>query len=196
VFTVAAREWGMNDLTNPVSKIRKPKSPKGREVRLSRDEEKLLLAAAAETGHDWLERIIIFAIETAMRQSEILSARRSLTNFKTRTVVLPDTKNGTSRTVPLSTRALKVLEGIPAVKGQDKFFPVPVPTLAKHFNIARRKVGLVDLHFHDLRHEATSRLFEHGLDIMQVSSITGHKSLQMLKRYTHLRAEDLAKKLD
>ena len=58
-----------------------------------------------------------------------------------------------------------------------------------------RKAGINDLHLHDLRHEATSRLFEKGLDIMQVKSITGHKSLQMLSRYTHLKADELARLL-
>ncbi|EQD71992.1 phage integrase, partial [mine drainage metagenome] len=54
----------------------------------------------------------------------------------------------------------------------------------------------VDLTFHDLRHEATSRFFEKGFNVMEVASITGHKTLQMLKRYTHLKAEDLAKRMD
>jgi integrase len=60
---------------------------------------------------------------------------------------------------------------------------------------AMHRAGIENLRFHDLRHEATSRLFERGLNIMEVASITGHKDLRMLRRYTHLRAEDLAKKL-
>lgn len=60
---------------------------------------------------------------------------------------------------------------------------------------ACERAGIEDFHFHDLRHEATSRLFEKGLNPLEVASITGHKTLQMLKRYTHLRAEDLARKL-
>ncbi len=67
--------------------------------------------------------------------------------------------------------------------------------IKKAFSRATRRAGIEDLHFHDLRHEATTRLFEQGLTIMEVSSITGHRDLQMLRRYTHLRAEDLAKKL-
>jgi integrase len=60
---------------------------------------------------------------------------------------------------------------------------------------ASARAGINDLHFHDLRHEATSRLFEKGFNPMEVSAITGHKTLQMLKRYTHLRAEDLVKRV-
>ena len=58
-----------------------------------------------------------------------------------------------------------------------------------------RRIGIENLHFHDLRHEATSRLFERGLNPIEVASITGHKDTRMLLRYTHLRAEDLVKKL-
>lgn len=196
VFTVADRDWGMNTLLNPVKKVRKPKSPQGREMRLSHAEEKRLLAAAETFGLAWLPQMMIIGVETAMRLSEILAIRRSLTDFNKRTTKLLDTKNGTPRTVPLSTRALKVLQEIAEKTNEDKLFPIPIPTFEKYFHKARDLAGLPELHFHDLRHEATSRLFERGLELMQVASITGHKSLQMLKRYTHLRAEDLAKKLD
>ena len=60
---------------------------------------------------------------------------------------------------------------------------------------AIRRAVIENLRFHDLRHEATTRLFEKGLNIMEVASITGHKDLRMLRRYTHLKAEDLARKL-
>jgi len=63
------------------------------------------------------------------------------------------------------------------------------------WNRVCKRAGLIDLRFHDLRHEATSRFFEKGLNVMEVAAITGHKDLRMLQRYTHLRAEDLAKKL-
>jgi len=66
----------------------------------------------------------------------------------------------------------------------------------KAWNDAKREVGLVDFRFHDLRHEAVSRFVEAGLSDQEVSAISGHKSMQMLKRYTHLRAEDLVGKLD
>ena len=74
-------------------------------------------------------------------------------------------------------------------------FPTTSDAIKRGFQRAVHRANIADLHFHDLRHEATSRLFERGLNIMEVAAITGHKSLAMLKRYTHLRAEDLAKKL-
>jgi len=69
-------------------------------------------------------------------------------------------------------------------------------SVSRAFARACRRAGIQGLRFHDLRHEATSHFFEKGLNPMQVAAITGHKALQMLKRYTHLRAEDLAKLLE
>ena len=104
------------------------------------------------------------------------------------------TKNGDSRTVPLSTRAIATLNKIP-IHISGKVFPLSETALRGLWNRACRRAGINDLHLHDLRHEGTSRLFELGLNIMEVSTITGHKDLKMLKRYTHLKAEDLALKL-
>ena len=77
----------------------------------------------------------------------------------------------------------------------DRVFPIAVESVKNAYHIAVERAGIDDLRFHDLRHEATSRFFERGLDMMEVAAITGHKTLAMLKRYTHLRAADLARKL-
>ncbi len=76
-----------------------------------------------------------------------------------------------------------------------RVFPLAADTVKKSYHRAVERAELDDLRFHDLRHEATSRFFERGLDMMEVAAITGHKTLAMLKRYTHLRATDLARKL-
>ena len=111
-----------------------------------------------------------------------------------RTAHLPMTKNGSSRTVPLSTKAITVLDSLPKdISG--KVFPVSPYALRGVWRRATKKLGIENLRFHDLRHEATCRFFELGLNVMEVAAITGHKDLRMLQRYTHLRAEDLAKKL-
>ncbi len=136
-----------------------------------------------------------------------------LVDLKKRTVTLLDTKNGEKRTVPLSSEAVRILSGIPRrIDGKvwDLFSPQTV-AVAWRRAVSRARDSyekeceekkakpdpgfLVDLTFHDLRHEATSRFFEKGLNPMQVAAITGHKTLQMLKRYTHLKAEDLAELL-
>ncbi len=189
LFTVARKEWGLEGLRNPVSDIRKPKQPTGRDRRLQTGEEEKLLALASPQ----LRPLIVMALETAMRQGELLSISWKDVNLKQRTIFLSDTKNGESRSVPLSTTAIATLKKIP----RDISTPLVFPILgvSRKFSSACKTAGIDDLRFHDLRHEATSRLFEKGLNPMEVASITGHKTLQMLKRYTHLRAEDLAAKL-
>ena len=115
-------------------------------------------------------------------------------DLKKRTAHLPKTKNGEARTVPLSSRAVVTLEALPR-NLDGRVFGVTYEGIHQSYVRACRRASITGLTFHDLRHEATSRLFEKGLNPMQVAAITGHKTLQMLKRYTHLRAEDLAKLL-
>lgn len=111
-----------------------------------------------------------------------------------RTAHLQETKNGTPRTVPLSPAALRVLKAMPRdVSG--RVFPLTQSAVAHAWERATRQAGIQGLRFHDLRQVTTSRLFEKGLNLMEVGAITGHKTLQMLKRYTHLRAGDLAARL-
>ena len=133
-------------------------------------------------------------------------------DLKKRTVTLLNTKNGEKRIVPLSTEAIRILsELVRRIDGE--VWGIQPRTIAISFarTVSRARTAyekeceekgtkpdtsfLADLHFHDLRHEATSRLFEKGFDTMEVRIITGHKTLQMLARYTHLRAEDLVERL-
>lgn len=79
-------------------------------------------------------------------------------------------------------------------KSEDgRLFPIAAGTLSKYFTEACQKLGIVDLHLHDMRHEGTSRLFEAGLDIPKVALVTGHKKWENLKRYTQLQPEDLTR---
>lgn len=200
LFEVVRKEWGIHVL-NPVRDIRLPPHSKARDRRLqtARDgeegEESRLLNACRKTRNPFLLPIIHLALETAMRQGELVSLRWEHVDLTRRIAHLPDTKNGESRTVPLSTTAVNVLRALPrSIHGQ--VFPGLTTEAVKRAYIrAVDRAGIEDLRFHDLRHEATTRLFEHGLNIMEVATITGHKDLRMLRRYTHLKAEDLAKKL-
>lgn len=194
LFTVARKEWGMESLGNPVADIRKPKVDNARERRLHGDEEMRLTAALDGCTNPYIKPLVLFALETAMRQGELLSLDWRHVDVKKLRAWLPDTKNGEGRAVPLSSRAIAVLSALPrAISG--RVFDTTAMAVKLAFPRACKRAGIEDLHFHDLRHEAASRFFEHGLNIMEVASITGHKDLKMLKRYTHLRAEDLAKKL-
>ncbi len=198
LLDVAVKDWSVPLSANPAKLVRKPKQASGRDRRLREGEELALLTACKESRcGPFLEPLIVLALETGMRLGELLGLDWSRLDFEKRTALLPITKNGEPRTVPLSPKAVETLKRIPRSLNNSRVFwtwsrPDSVENAWKR---AVENAGLFNLRFHDLRHEATSRLFERGLSLMEVAAITGHKTLQMLKRYTHLRAEDLAKKL-
>lgn len=195
VLNHARREWGF-PIENVVQSIRKPRQPQGRERLLSETEELALLDAAAPVGRRsiWLRPIIVVALETAMRRGELLALRWENVRLDRRTALLPDTKNGTRRVVPLSTRAVETLAALPrSIDGS--VFPISEAALHLRFKLACGRAGIVGLHFHDLRHTATTRLADKLTNLAELSAVTGHRSLQMLKRYYHPNAEVLAAKL-
>ena len=166
------------------------------------------MAAVDNHSNPMLGWIVRLALETGMRSAEITTLRRNQIDLRRRVVRLLETKNPSPRTVPLSSTAAAILHealanpirpidtdlvffGEPGRDGQRRPYNFNKPWLK-----AKETAGLKELHFHDLRHEAVSRLVEGGLSDQQVAAISGHKSMQMLKRYTHLRAEDLAEELD
>lgn len=198
LFNIAASDWGMESLPNPVARVKKPTLPNGRNRRLTPEEEARLLHECDQSRSRWLGPMVRFAMATAMRQGELVGLRWSDVNLSRRTAILRETKNGSSRTVPLSTAALTVLRELGPKVGDDE--PIFGPQVGRAVTHAFAKVcaaaELNDLRFHDLRHEATSRLFERtDLRDIEIASITGHKTMEMLKRYAHLRAGDLADRL-
>ena len=174
--------------------VRKPSENPQRQRRLQTGEERLLMYSCQESQNYWLSSVVLMAIETAMRRGELLGLEWAEIDLVNRTAHLPMTKNGSGRTVPLSTTAVETLQSLPRdITG--KVFPISETALRGLWNRACKRAKIEGLNFHDLRHEATSRFFEKGLNVIEVASITGHKDPRMLMRYTHLRAEDLAEKL-
>ncbi len=195
LYVVARLDWGMEGLGNPVLEIRKPKVARGRTRRLQGNEEERLLARYRERRNHTHAAIMGLALETAMRRGELLSLQWENINFEARVARLPDTKNGDSRDVPLSPRALAVLRDV-GPKPSGQVFSVHPDNVTLRFREACKAKGIEGLRFHDLRHEATSRFFEKGLSLTEVRVITGHKTVQMLLRYTHLDPRKIALKLD
>jgi len=208
LFNTAIKEWGMGGLINPVSQIRKPKMPRSRERRLLPGE---LEKISENSESPLLADIVRFAVETAMRREEISRMKWDHADLNKKVLLIPQTKTDPRR-IPLAPEAVRILERIPRrIDGSVWGMRPDSITQAFIRAVARARAAyekeceekgtkpdpsfLVDLTFHDLRHEATSRFFEKGLNPMQVAAITGHKTLQMLKRYTHLKAEDLAELL-
>ncbi|MDE2254394.1 MAG: site-specific integrase [Betaproteobacteria bacterium] len=163
----------------------------------------------------WLAPLFHLATATAMRRGELLALQWQHVDLKRRTAHLPITKNGDARTVPLSTAALKILKSLPAEdRTSGSVFPTTAMALRKGFTRAVERAQakyiedckttrtkpnpmfLADVHFHDTRHEAATRMAEKLSNVLELSAVTGHRDLKSLKRYYHPRAEDLAKKLD
>lgn len=197
LFNTSQKEWGIN-VTNPIESIRMPKGSRARQRRLEGDESLRLLTACRESKSSQLYPLVVLAIETAMRLGELLKLTWDDVDLNRRTVTLQDTKNGRCRSVPLSQAALTVMNQLPkSINDKRVYFSwSPTPGSIKRAWInAVNRAHIKDFHFHDLRHEATSRLFEKGLNQIEVASITGHVNVNMLARYTHLRPECLLMKI-
>ncbi|MEO8120231.1 MAG: site-specific integrase [Rhodoferax sp.] len=241
VFTIARKEWGMESLSNPVELVRKPQPNNARTRRIAVEVSQPAHAESAgeasqraasngelervvaASGSSSLPSIVWLAVETAMRRSEIVGLRWEHIDLERRVAHLPSTKNGSSRDVPLSTRAVNILAALQTVNDSDEEGAEPAEDDGRVFGIRRDAVTraferavararkefvgqcresrqkpdaryLTDLRFHDLRHEATSRLAE-IFPLHELTKITGHKDPRMLMRYYHPRAEDLAKRL-
>lgn len=207
MLTTAIREWGVGLPVNPVTNIRRPAPGAGRNRRLSVEEETKLLAAVNQHSNPMMGWIVGIALETGMRWSEILTLRRIQVDLDRRIVRLLKTKNTQPRTVPLSIKAVLLFRAAVSnpTRPEDTdliFFGEPGRDgkrrpyqFDRMWQAIKRKQGLKDFRFHDLRHEAVSRFVEAGFSDQEVAAISGHKSMQMLKRYTHLRTEDLVGRL-
>jgi integrase len=195
IITYARKEWGIN-INNPISLVARPKNPQGRNRILDAAETNALFEALRPTGRRsiWMLPLVRLALETAMRRSELLGLRWEHIDPGRRTIFLQLTKNGTSRTVPLSTHAVQILTGIPR-NIDGRVFPVTHEVVSQAFNRARKQAGVKDIRFHDLRHMAITRLAEKLPNLIELSAVSGHKSLAMLKRYYHPNPELLAEKL-
>ena len=195
VLKAATMDWGIGLPGGlPTAHVRKPTKPRGRDRRVSQDELDAILEHSESAE---LATIIALALETAMRRGELAALTWVNIDLKKCVAYLPKNKTDFPRSVPLSKAALAALKQLPRHIREGKVFQLQPASISQAFERAcePHRANLVDLRFHDLRHEATSRLFEKGLNVMEVATITGHKTLDMLKRYTHLKAEDLAKKL-
>lgn len=197
LFTVAREEWGYEGLDNPLLSVKKPSTVGTERKRRAEGKELPQILKAAKAVATWAPAAIELAVETAMRRGEMARLRWEHIDTKARVAHLPETKNGEARDVPLSPRALAIVQGLAKKKRKDGFvFGVHPDTLSDAFIQARTAAKVEGLRLHDLRREATSRLFERGdLSIVEVSAITGHKTLQMLRVYSAPRASDIARKL-
>jgi integrase len=171
IITYARKEWGIN-INNPVALVARPKNPQGRSRLMNVDETKALFEALKPTGRRsiWMLPLVRLALETAMRRSELLGLRWEHVDLGRRTIFLQLTKNGTSRTVPLSTNAIQVLNQMPR-NLDGRVFPVTHEVVSQAFNRARKQAGVKDIRFHDLRHMAITKLAEKLPNLIELSAV-------------------------
>lgn len=218
LYTVAQKKWGINCI-NPVSLIEKPKYDNSRTRRLSALEEEYLVRAmtdnsAGARSNTELVKVVKFSIETGMRKAEPFKLDWTDIDLAGREARLRVTKNGKPRAVPLSSKAIQILSddanSIVTKLKRGKVFNTTYSALTQAFTRAVKRAKryyeadvvadmrddsfLVDFTFHDLRHEATSRMAD-KLQMHELMKVTGHKDARMLARYYHPKTEDLAKKL-
>jgi len=193
-FNVAIKEWGISISSNPLLNVTRLKNLGSRNRRLVGEEFTNLIAASADCRNIFVRPAIELAIETGMRRGELLDMNWDNINLPKRLAYVAKSKNGYSRTIPLTSRAIEVLSGLNRTS-EIKVIPITTNSLKLAWVRLRKRASIEDLHFHDLRHEAISRFFEMGLRVPEVALISGHKDYRMLARYTHLRAEDVVKKL-
>lgn len=195
MFTFAVNEWEWVD-KNPCSKLKKLRERSGRTRFLIQDEpSSLLTACRAEVDHPELELIVLIAMTTGMRRGEILSLRQSDIDRKRGRILIRESKNGDSRSVPLVSQvqsALNALSTVTSIRRDALLFPQPGTNSEKPLVIdrlwqrARAAAELTDFRFHDLRHTAASYLAMEGAGLREIADILGHKTLAMVKRYSHL----------
>lgn len=183
VLNVCRKDWAIElPQGNPVTQMRLPSPPAGRERRPTPTELKALLSDKI------VGRYVALAIETGMRRSEIARIESQHFDHERKVLVIPTSKNGKGRVIPITSMAAQAL----SVVAQKRLKP---HSITQAFDRACKRNGIQGLRFHDLRHEATSRFFELGLNPVEVASITGHRDTRMLMRYTHIKPEILAQRL-
>lgn len=197
-FNIAVNEWGWLPV-NPMKGVRKPKLNPPRDRRISEAEIERLWHVSnydpEATPGTVMQRCMVafmFAIETAMRAGEIIGLTWDRVDLEKRVVKLVDTKNGTSRNVPLSTEAVRLLRLLP--EGQT-CFGISSSQLDSVFRKMRSQAGIEDLKFHDTRHEAITRLAK-KLNVLELARMVGHRNIAMLQVYYNETAEEIALRLD
>ena len=207
IYTIALREWGV-EATNPVSIIRKPKTPQGRLRFLTDGEIKNLLKESKKAKRPYLYHFIVLQLHTGMRPSEGAGLTWRQVDFDGRIIDLQQTKTDPRR-VPLTVTAIETLAELVPARGcrcKDFVFLPKRPKMTyrqrpnqyfrESFDAAVKRARIQDFHMHDLRHTAASYMIMNGVDLRTVADILGHKTISMTMRYTHLLDDYKLKAVD
>jgi integrase len=197
-LTVAVKEWGWLE-DNPLRKVTKPKEPRGRMRFLADDERERLLSACRESENPFLYTAVVLALSTGARRTEIWALRWPDVDLQRGVITLHETKNGERRVLPLVGHAHEQVKEHARVRrlDTDLLFPShrdpeqPID-LRKPWETALQKAGIADFRWHDLRHSCASYLAMNDASLAEIAEVLGHKTLAMVKRYSHLSDQHVA----
>jgi len=193
-YNIGRKELSLPLQFNPVSLVTKPSEPSGRDRILSDKELNQLLETASQSSIYCMRQIIILAIETLCRRSELLNLKRSDVDYSNRTAHIKITKNNTPRTIGLSPLAITTLRALPSTI-DGRFINIgSIGGFEKAFKRCVRKTNIKDFRFHDCRHIGATKLAKQGWTVLELAAQGGWKSTSMVKRYANINAEHLAKK--
>ncbi|HTW39039.1 MAG TPA: site-specific integrase [Steroidobacteraceae bacterium] len=202
-FSFAVKERRLME-RNPVSDISRKKEPRGRTRFLSDDERTALLDACAKSEWPALHALVLLAITTGARKGELITLKWADVGLKTGRALVRETKNDEQRTLPLAGKALDALRELKLhnsarseyVFAQPSGLPGPYEHFDAHWYVALEAAGISDFHFHDLRHTTASMLAAQGASLLEIADVLGHKTLAMVKRYSHLVVDHKAKVIE
>lgn len=200
-LTLASMEWGWIE-ENPLFKVSKKKEAKGRTRFLSETELNKLIEECEKASNPLIYLLVVIALSTGARFSEILYLKWNEVDFKRRMFLFMETKNGENRAVPISSKAYDLLKEHSKIRkiNSDYVFARSdgkKPMDLRHqWEEALRKSGIKNFKFHDLRHTAASNLAMSGASLLEIAEILGHKTLSMVQRYSHLTKKHTAEVLE
>ncbi len=190
-FSIAIKEWEWIE-DSPMRKVAKPREPRGR-IRFLDDEERVRLLESCQTSSNtYLYLIVVLALSNGMRQAEILNLKWSDVDLEKGRIILYETKNGEVRQVPISGLSLELLKQRDKVRRIDTnyLFPGKIPNkpidIRSAWDSAIKRADISNFKFHDLRHSCASYLAMNGASLAEIAEVLGHKTLSMVKRYSHL----------
>jgi integrase len=188
---MAVREWGLVE-ANPVSRVSKPRLPRGRVRYLSRDERQRLLSTCQTSSNPYLYTVVALALATGARKMELLTLTWPVVDLQRGVITLNDTKNGERRSIPLTGLALRLMRQHARVWRIDTDLVFPSARgrrpadIRRAWEVALQQADIADFRFYDLRHSCASYLAMNGASLAEIADVLGHKSFQMVKQYAHL----------
>jgi integrase len=212
-FSFAVKERRLLD-RNPVGNISRKKEPRGRTRFLSDAERTTLLDACAKSEWVPLHTLVLLAISTGARRGELLSLRWADVDLKAGRALVRETKNGEQRTLPLAGKALEALRSLKLQNSARSAYVFQAPTVVfdpatgkpqldapyeyfdAYWYAVLETAGLSDFHFHDLRHTTASMLAAQGCSLLEIADVLGHRTLAMVKRYSHLVVDHKTKVIE